>query len=253
MNQSKNKKTVELFEPVASSSTSERVADAIRKTILEGDVTPGDTLPPERTLAERFRVTRNTVREALKRLEYSRLVSIRQGSGVKVLDYLAHAGLEFVTTLFGSTAAPKKEMVADVMQARAVVGEAIYHHAIDHFRQEALDDLRKSIEDLATEANKTRPDVRNLQELDFEVQHRLLRGGKNRTIILLHNSIRYIYGGIAHMFEPLVEKPNRLVDQYRRLLADLENGNRRGAKQIITVIFAEQQLAMARRGAGGNP
>ncbi|MBW1808543.1 MAG: FadR family transcriptional regulator [Deltaproteobacteria bacterium] len=253
MSQLKKKSTVELFEPVEISSTSELVAEAIRKTILAGDVSPGDTLPPERTLAERFRVTRNTVREALKRLEYSRLVSIRQGSGVKVLDYLAHAGLEFVTTLFGSKAASQNEMVTDLVQARAVVGEAIYHHAIDHFNPKALDSLRESVDDLAAEADKARPDVRKLQELDFEVQHRLLRGGKNRTIILLHNSIRYIYGGIAHLFEPLVEKPQRLVQEYRRLLTDLETGNRRGAKQIITVIFAMQQLAMARKLPRGGP
>ncbi len=192
------------------------------------------------------------VLEALKRLEYSRLVSIRQGSGVKVLDYLAHAGLEFVTTMFGAKANSQNEMVADLVQARAIVGEAIYHHAIDHFNPEALESLRESIDDLAAEAEKARPDVRRLQEFDFEVQHRLLRGGKNRTIVLLHNSIRYIYGGIAHLFEPLVEKPHTLVEQYRRLLADLESGNRRGAKQIITVIFAVQQLAMARRLPGGS-
>ena len=213
MSQSERKSTVELFEPVEISSTSKRVAEAIQKTILDGDVSPGDTLPPERTLAERFRVTRNTVREALKRLAYSRLASSR----------------------------------------RAVVGEAIYHHAINYFHPEALDSLRSSVDDLAAEAGKARPDVRKLQELDFEVQHRLLRGGKNRTIILLHNSIRYIYGGIAHLFDPLVEKPQRMVEQYRRLLTDLETGNRRGAKQIITVIFAEQQLAMARRVPEGGP
>ncbi|MBW1881260.1 MAG: FadR family transcriptional regulator, partial [Deltaproteobacteria bacterium] len=71
----------EPFTPIENVRTSERVADAIRRTILSGRFRPGEVLPPERTLAARFDVTRNTVREALRVLEHARLVSIRHGSG----------------------------------------------------------------------------------------------------------------------------------------------------------------------------
>ncbi len=247
MNQSKTNSAEDWFEPVESARTSDRVAEAIRKTIIDGRFSPGDTLPPERTLAQRFKVTRNTVREALKTLQHSRLVSIRQGSGARVLDYLANAGFEFITTLFGSGGAGQRELVSDLIEARAVVGEAIYHHAIDHFDMDALEGVREAVDGLEAEAHKAKPDVRVLQELDFEVQHRLLRGGHNRTFILLHNSIRHVYSRMAHLFEPLVEKPAALVEHYRRMLKDIESGNRKGARQAITVIFAEQQMAMARK------
>ena len=137
--------------------------------------------------------------------------------------------------------------MGDLLQARAVVGEAIYHHAIDHFDTDALENVKESVDALEAEAKKARPDTRLLQELDFEVQHRLLRGGQNRTFILLHNSIRHIYSRMAHLFDALVEKPMALVDHYRRMLKDLESGNRKAARQTITVIFAEQQMAMARK------
>ena len=247
MNQLKNKSAEDWFSPVESAKTSDRVAEAIRKTIVDGKFSPGDILPPERTLAERFKVTRNTVREALKLLQHSRLISIRQGSGARVLDYLANAGFEFISTLFGARGTSQREWVRDLLQARSVVGEAIYHHAIDHFDTNALENVKESVDDLEAEAKKARPDVRLLQELDFEVQHRLLRGGQNRTFILLHNSIRHIYSRMSQLFEPLVEKPLALVAHYRRMLKDLESGNRKGARQTITVIFAEQQMAMARK------
>lgn len=247
MNQSKTNSAEDWFSPVESAKTSDRVAEAIRKTIVDGKFRPGDVLPPERTLAEKFRVTRNTVREALKLLQHSRLVSIRQGSGARVLDYLANAGFEFISTLFGSKGTSQRELVGDLLQARAVVGEAIYHHAIDHFDPKALQNIKEAVDDLEAEAQKAKPDVRVLQELDFEVQHRLLRGGQNRTFILLHNSIRHVYSRMAHLFEGLVEKPTALVAHYRRMLKDLEAGNRKAARQTITVIFAEQQMTMARK------
>ena len=204
MNQSGSRPTEEWFGPVEPARTSDRVAEAIRRTIVEGKLAPGDVLPPERTLAERFRVTRNTVREALRSLQQARLVSIRQGSGARVLDYLANAGFEFITNVFGSGAAGERRLVADLVEARAVVGCAIYHHAIDHFDPAALPEVAEAVDALENEAGRERPDVRRLQELDFEVQHRLLRGGPNRTFVLLHNSIRHVYARMAHLFEPLV-------------------------------------------------
>ncbi len=236
-----------MFSPVESERRSDRVAEAIRETIIDGSFSPGETLPPERILAARFKVTRNTVREALKVLELSRLVSIRQGSGARVLDYLANAGFEFISTMFGSQGDGRKDLVADLSQARTVVGQAIYHHAIDHFDNVVLEDVRAAVDDLAAEADKSHPHVRKLQDLDFEVQHRLLRGGKNRTFILLHNSIRHIYSRMAHLFEPLVENPSKLVERYRLMIEEMQSGNSLGARQIITDIFAEQDRALARK------
>ncbi len=60
------------------------VADQIRDAILNGEFAAGERLPPERELAERLKVNRSSVREALKKLEQLRLVEIQQGSGIRV-------------------------------------------------------------------------------------------------------------------------------------------------------------------------
>lgn len=234
------------YGPVAPERTSERVAAAIHKIIVEGKLRPGDTLPPERTLAERFRVTRNTVREALQALQRSRLLSIRQGSGARVLDYLGNAGLEFASTLLGLEGASQRELVADLVEARDVVGQAIFLHAVDRFDRSALQEVQRAVGALVAEAERDRPDARRLQELELDVQHWLLRGGGNRTILLLHNSIRHVYARVTHLFEPLVESPATLASQYQRVLRGLASGDRGAARRAMRAILAMQRSAMER-------
>ena len=61
------------------------IAAVLRREILSGALLQHDRLPAERTLAERYGVSRGTVREALIRLEREKLVEIRAGSGTYVI------------------------------------------------------------------------------------------------------------------------------------------------------------------------
>jgi DNA-binding FadR family transcriptional regulator len=72
--------TAELFSPVSVGRISEVIVDQIRLLIRQGQLKPGDRLPAERDLCERFGVSRVTVREALRMLETSGLVEIRVGA-----------------------------------------------------------------------------------------------------------------------------------------------------------------------------
>ncbi len=64
----------------------ETVADRLAVAIRKGDFAPGEMLPTERELGERFGVSRNVVREAVNELRTRGLVSTRQGSGSVVSD-----------------------------------------------------------------------------------------------------------------------------------------------------------------------
>lgn len=226
-----------LFEPVDAVRTSERVARAIRRTIVEGRFRPGEALPPERTLARRFKVTRNTVREALRTLEQARLVSIRQGSGVLVLDYLTHAGLEFLAALLDAGTREQNDLLEDIHEARAVLGEAMCQNALHRVDGHGLPAIEGAVAALEHEAGKPRPDVRTLQQLDFQVQNRLIRAGGNRAFILLHNSLGHVYGRIAHLFEYLVADPKGLAARYRKAANRLRRGDVSGARKALSAVF----------------
>jgi DNA-binding FadR family transcriptional regulator len=60
------------------------VVDAIVDVIVSGAVQPGDLLPPEGQLAERFGVSRTVIRESVKRIEEKGLVTIARGRGTSV-------------------------------------------------------------------------------------------------------------------------------------------------------------------------
>jgi GntR family transcriptional repressor for pyruvate dehydrogenase complex len=79
------------FQPIKPKKVSSQIADQIRTSILAGDFSPGDKLPPERTLAEMFGVSRPSVREALNVLASAGLVESNQGGGTIVLSLMETA------------------------------------------------------------------------------------------------------------------------------------------------------------------
>ena len=67
------------------SSTTDRVADALRDMLFSGDLAPGEPLR-EVTLAESFGVARSTVREALQVLTAEKLLTRLPNRGVTVTE-----------------------------------------------------------------------------------------------------------------------------------------------------------------------
>jgi GntR family transcriptional repressor for pyruvate dehydrogenase complex len=68
-----------MFESVKSNKVSEHILEQIRKAIFEGKLKPGDKLPPERELMENFKVSKATLREAMRSLEVLGFLEIRKG------------------------------------------------------------------------------------------------------------------------------------------------------------------------------
>lgn len=104
--------SAELFNPVNDRRISELIVDQVRLLIRQQQLNPGDRLPAERELCERFGVSRVTVREALRVLEANGLVEIRVGA----------RGGAFVTT-------PSRERVgegiADLLTLSAVTAAEV--------------------------------------------------------------------------------------------------------------------------------
>jgi GntR family transcriptional regulator, transcriptional repressor for pyruvate dehydrogenase complex len=62
----------------------DKVAELLQQAILGGQFAPGERLPPERVLGERFGVSRTVVREAVRSLAAKGLVEVRHAGGTVV-------------------------------------------------------------------------------------------------------------------------------------------------------------------------
>lgn len=74
---------------------SEQLADVLGEEIRAGRLAPGQRLPTEAALVERFKVSRTVVREALSRLKSIGLLDSRQGAGIFVSQKQAFSPLKF--------------------------------------------------------------------------------------------------------------------------------------------------------------
>lgn len=69
------------IQPVAHKTLAETVAGRLAASLLDGSLTPGVQLPPERDLMNQLGVSRATLREALKTLEENKLIESRPNVG----------------------------------------------------------------------------------------------------------------------------------------------------------------------------
>ena len=103
------------------------IADALRSDLAEGKYAPGDKLPTEAGLAERFGVNRHTVRHGISALVEEGLIRTRRGSGAFVAatptDYPIGQRVRFHENLIAAGRRPDKR-VLQVEVRSATTGEA---------------------------------------------------------------------------------------------------------------------------------
>ena len=81
-----NKPGEKLFSPVKTNKKSDEVYNQLFSLISSGKLKPGDKIPSERDLAGEFRISRQSIREALNRAEIMGLIKVRQGEGSFILS-----------------------------------------------------------------------------------------------------------------------------------------------------------------------
>lgn len=89
--------------------------------IRERRFEPGERLPSERELAERFHVSRNTIREILATLEWFRFVERRPSSGVYLRAEVSDPSLETLVLLSGLGLELDEQEVLQSMETRYVI------------------------------------------------------------------------------------------------------------------------------------
>ena len=90
------------FQKVTSEKLSHAVTRQIGQLILRGILRPGERLPSERELSERFAVSRPSLREAISHLQERGLLTSKAGAGIYIANVLGNSFSPALVSLFSS-------------------------------------------------------------------------------------------------------------------------------------------------------
>lgn len=72
------------LDPASNASLANQLAGCVRRALADGELAPGDRLPPAAELAPAVGVDRNTVLAAYRTLRDEEVLEFRRGRGVSV-------------------------------------------------------------------------------------------------------------------------------------------------------------------------
>jgi len=163
------------FETVQKTKVYEEVVAQLERLILDGALRPGDKLPPERELAQRFGVSRSAVREAIRALELKGFVEPRPGEGTLVRTPSLDSLLNPLASLLGQ----KRELVHELLEVRTIIEPPLAARAA---RNAGADDIGRMDEVLNRQKEKVARHELAIEE-DSEFHYTIARAAKNSVIL----------------------------------------------------------------------
>lgn len=151
-----------------------RVIEHFRKRIISGDLKPGDKLPPEREIADMLEVSRHSVREAIRIMDMTGIISSRQGSG----NYITCEFQKSITETFAMMAAMNQIDYRQISQVRYSLERLALSLALDHGGKRSI----KQMEECVARLDKSTDDRVNA-ELDKRIHYTLAEASGNTLLL----------------------------------------------------------------------
>ncbi|MGJ8556873.1 MAG: FadR/GntR family transcriptional regulator [Sulfitobacter geojensis] len=231
------------FQPVTSEKLSTAVERQIEQLILRGILRAGERLPPERELAERLKVSRPSLRDAISELQGAGLLSAKPGAGVYVADVLGSAFAPALVELF----ARHDEAVFDYLSFRRDMEALAAERAAQHGSDTDLAVVDAVFQKMQA-AHETR-DAGEEAQLDAQFHMAIIEASHN--VVMLH-MMRSMYellrGGVFYnrqvMFKQRTSRA-ALLDQHRAINDALQARDGVAARTAIEthLDFVETSLA----------
>ena len=171
-----------MYKLVRTSRLYEQIVQQIEESIVKGALKPGDQLPPERELAQRFGVSRTAVREAVKALREKGLVEAFSGRGTFITDGTTHAVRQSLDLMVKIGQAEGSNHLAEV---RAILEPEIAALAATRIQESELATMREAVS--VMDRSGQDPDAYIEADLDFHLA--LAEAAANPLILSLLDSI----------------------------------------------------------------
>ena len=131
-----------MLKPVEKKKAYEDIVQQIRTLIEEGKLKRDDHLPSERDLSETFRVSRTTVREAIRTLESMKLLQSRQGDGTYVLASSEESLIQpLAVALFN-----EKDDIRDIFYIRKIIEPHVAELAAENATPQEIEEMERILQ-----------------------------------------------------------------------------------------------------------
>lgn len=219
--------TITPFRPVSRQSLSESVYLQLKDRIVRRELAAGIALPSERELSEALGVNRGAVREAIKRLQQSQLIAVRQGGNHVVLDYLDEAGLELLPSLLlDKRGRVSGTAVRSIMAMRSALAPDIAAAAAEHGGAA----LAAELQALLKQMRAVDSDVGALQDHCFEFWKALVAASDNIAFRLAFNSMQKTYRQVWGLLTRVMEAEFRDLAGLGRIARAVAAGDAEAAR-----------------------
>lgn len=233
------------LEPVRSTRIYEEIVRQIRRLIADGQLKSGDRLPPERDLAERFRVSRTSVREALRALQSTGLIEIRAGEGTFVREVSVEALVEPLALVILA----QREGIAELYEARRLLEPPLAGLAARRASEDEVAEMARILEVQAREVAAGRTGL--AQDAAFHAA--IAQATHNRAITRLITALLDLLSQSREESLQTPGRPQRSHQDHRRVLAAIEARDPEAAElAMLEHLIAVEALVMDRTADEGS-
>jgi len=198
----------------------------IEESILKGSLKPGDQLPAERELAQRFGVSRTAVREAVKALREKGLVEAYSGRGTFITDGTAQAMRQ---SLDWMTKVGRQDGLPYLVELRSILEPEIAALAATRAEEQHMTAMR----DAFNVMDRSREDPAAYIEADLDFHLALAEAAANPLILSLIDSIVGLLREQRMRIFYVEGGPERGQYHHKRILDAIEQHNAEKARAAM--------------------
>lgn len=221
----KEKKKEVLFKPVKKVRVYEEIVAKIKEMIDKGRFKSGDQLPVERELAEVFRVSRSSVREAIRSLESQGLLESRQGNGT----YIAGHPVELLVNPLASVICSEKDGQKELFEMRRLIEPQLAFLAAERATDEEIVQMEKTLSLQKQQVLRGESGA----EADKQFHYLLASAARNRFLLQIVDSNMNFFMESRDNFLQVDDRPKKSVQRHRELLDAIEARDLEGAAQAM--------------------
>ena len=186
-------------------------------TFIESEnLAPGDALPSERSLAQRFKVSRHTLREAIRVMQEKGVLRIRRGSGT----YVAPISDKDLAAAMSACIPGEKDRLFEIFQFREIVEPQIAALAAEMARPDQIIELESLIEKQAQSTNAS-----EIMEIDSQFHISLAYMTGNRILADIVEKINEALSLARSEHHYSSDRQQKSVSGHRAIVAALRSGS----------------------------